>query len=444
MALIPADVGLQMRLQNELLPLPTKPIQGIPADLPELKSGQAFTARIQEVLPENTFRALVAGKTITLSLPESAKSGDTLELVVVDRTPRTIIARLATPSGVAPQAGAAATPHATFSRAAQLLSSLLLPEGEKPQAAPLNRGQPLLVQAPRSGADLAPVLSKAIAQSGLFYEAHQARWVSGKLPLANLLHEPQGQLSAPQAQVAAEANKLMLASLGRELQGQLAGPQAQLLAQANKLLQTGILPAPQEQPPLPAPVDAKAGGDAATAARPNIKDMPAPQPAAAAVVLNRAAGREETTEGQRLPASSPAHLTQGLQSVPEELRLLVQQQLDAAGTQRLFWHGEVWPGQTMQWRVEWAGENGNEAGQNDPEPWSTTLRLTTPLLGEVEAALRLGASGVRISLTTLHPPSVAILRDGTAELAQALEAAGVPLRGLTVKFAQDPGKNNPE
>ncbi|MEK7737484.1 MAG: flagellar hook-length control protein FliK, partial [Pseudomonadota bacterium] len=340
---------------------------------------------------------------------------------------------------------------------------------------------PLLVQAPRSGADLAPVLSKAIAQSGLFYEAHQARWVSGKLPLANLLHEPQGRLSAPQAQVAAEANKLMLASLRRELQGQIASQtlvpqrvlvpqraetaaqagaqpqvglqqepqgqltsaQAQVLAQANKLLQTGILPAPQEQPPLPTPVDAKAGGDAAAAARPNIKDMPAPQPAAA-VVLNRAAGREETTEGQRLPAGLPAHLTQGLQSVPEELRLLVQQQLDAAGTQRLFWHGEVWPGQTMQWRVEWAGENGNEAGQNDPEPWSTTLRLTTPLLGEVEAALRLGASGVRISLTTLHPPSVAILRDGTAELAQALEAAGVPLRGLTVKFVQDPGKNNPE
>lgn len=477
MALIPADVGLRMRQQNELLPLPAKPVQEIPADLPELKAGQTFSARIQEVLPENTFRALVAGKTITLSLPESAKSGDTLELVVVDRTPKTIIARLATPGGVAQQTGVTAYPDATFSRGAQLLRTLLLAEGEKPQAAPLNRGQPMLAQAPRSGADLVPVLSKAVAQSGLFYEAHQARWISGKLPLANLLHEPQGRLSAPQAQVAAEANKQMLANIRQELQGLTQAPdsqkaqtaaqtvsqaqaglqqtpqgpqgslnaaQAQLLAQANKLLQAGMLPEPHEQPPQTAQAAANAGGEAASAARPNMKDVPSPRQAASALALNQPAGREESAEAQRSMASSQAHLTQGLQSVPEELRLLVQQQLDAAGTQRLLWHGEVWPGQTMQWRVEWEGQDNGETGQSEPEPWSTTLRLTTPRLGEVVAALKLGPGGVRIALTTLYSPSVAVLREGTAELAQALEAAGVPLRGLTVKFAQESGNSNPE
>lgn len=464
MALIPADIGLRMRLQNELLPQPITPVQEIPADLPGLKTGQLFSARIQEVLPENTYRALVAGKTITLSLPESAKSGDTLELIVVDRTPRTIIAQLASPSGGTAQTATAAYPYATFSRAAQLLSTLLVAEGETPPAAPLNRGQPLLAQAPRSGADLVPVLSKAVAESGLFYEAHQAQWVAGKLPLANLLQEPQGKLSAPEAQIAAEANKLMLARLGREIQGQstsliriaaqagklsqagilqeaqgqLSAPQAQLTqlaAQAGKPPQAGMLQEPQEQLPLPA---------ANAATRRGIKELTSPQQAGTAVALSLPAGREASVEAPRLQADMQTNLPQAVQSVPEELRSLVQQQLDAAGTQRLFWHGEVWPGQTMQWRVEWEGQGGGETGQNEPEPWSTTLRLTTPRLGEVEAALRLGAKGVRITLTTPYAPSFAALRDGTPELEQALAAAGVPLRGLTLKQGQTPGNKNEE
>ncbi len=443
MVLIPADIGLRMRLQNELLPQPITPAQEIPVDLPGLKTGQAFSARIQEVLPENTYRALVAGKTITLSLPESAKSGDTLELIVVDRTPRTIIARLASPNGGAVQTGSATNPYATFSRAAQMLSSLLVAEGEAPRAAPLNRGLPLLAQAPRSGADLVPVLSKAVAESGLFYESHQAQWVTGKLPLANLLQEPQGKLSAPQAQIAAAANKLLLASLKQELQGQntsLTQSLTQIATQAGKLPQAGMQQEPQgPQPPATQAVanagtlDGMNSGETAAAAHPTPQ-----QAGTAALALNLPAGREESTEAQRLQANS-AHLSQGVQSVPEELRPLVQQQLDAAGTQRLLWHGEVWPGQTMQWRVEWEGQGDGDAGQNEPEPWSTTLRLTTPRLGEVEAALKLGASGVRIALTTPYAPSVAVLRDGTAELEQALAAAGVPLRGLTVKHGQEPG-----
>lgn len=279
MALIPSDAGIRLRLQNEATLLPLARPQEIPADLPELRQGQKFTANIQEVLPDNTYRALVAGKSITLSLPESAKAGDTLELVVLDRTPKTILAQLAERGGGAatepyqgatlsraaqmigtlltadlpdlslgqkftakiqevlqdntykalvdgksvtlslpvavkagdtlelvvidrsptttlvrvaeqPSSAAAAAepyPYATFSRAGQMIGALVTPEGESPPAAALNRGQPLLAQAPQTGAELAPALGKAVAQSGLFYEAHQAQWVAGKLPLEALL-----------------------------------------------------------------------------------------------------------------------------------------------------------------------------------------------------------------------------------------------------------------
>ncbi|MBI3525142.1 MAG: flagellar hook-length control protein FliK [Betaproteobacteria bacterium] len=411
MVLIPADIGLRMRLQNELLPQPITPLQEIPADLPGLKAGQVFSARIQEVLPENTYRALVAGKTITLSLPESAKSGDTLELVVVDRSPQTIIARLASPSGGAAQAGSAATPQTTFSPAAQLLSTLLVAEGDTPQAAPLNRGQPLLARAPQSGADLVPVLSKAVAESGLFYEAHQAQWVAGKLPLASLLQEPQGQLSSPQAQLVA---------------------QAQLAMQANKLPPASLGRDPLAQPSTNA--QGAAGGGTEAAARPNSLIKEAATQLQAGVNQNLSlTTSQESADSQRMQANSQTHPSPVTQSVPDELRPLVQQQLDAAGTQRLLWHGEVWPGQSMQWRVEWDGQGGENPDQGALEPWTTTLRLSTPRLGEVAAALSLGTSGVRIALVTPYASSMSAMRDGAAELEQALAGAGVPLLGLTVR-----------
>jgi len=483
MVLIPPDIGLRVRLQNELLPQPVAPLQEIPADLPELKAGQVFSARIQEVLPENTYRALVAGKSVTLSLPESVKSGDVLDLVVIDRTPRTIIAQLAIQGKAPGAADAAAYPHATFSRAAQMISTLLAAEGEAPPAAELNRGQPLLAQPPKNGAELVPALSKAVVESGLFYEAHQAQWVAGKIPLGDLLQEPQGQLSQPQAQLAAQAEKLLLASLPP--QGQPAtSPQSE--AQAEKLLPPSLppqgqpalapqdeaqaakqapvnpLPEPLESPPAPAPAappavkpslhgllqDAQGqhvplaqlaaylSGEAATPER--LRDMTLQQLTdAAALVPNPAAAREPAAENPHVPTNPQSSLPQTAAAIPDELRPLVQQQLDAAGTQRLLWHGEVWPGQTMQWRVEWDGERNRDSSQSEPEPWSTTLRLTTPRLGELEAAVRLGAGGVHIALTTPHDSSVSDLRNGSPKLEQALAAAGVPLLGLTIKQAQE-------
>ncbi|MCX7175119.1 MAG: flagellar hook-length control protein FliK [Proteobacteria bacterium] len=489
MVLIPPDIGLRLRLQNELLPQPITPVQEIPADLPDLKTGQTFNARIQEVLPENTYRALVAGKSITLSLPESVKTGDMLELVVVDRTPKTIIAQLAAQSGATTDTGAAAYPHATFSRAAQLIGTLLPAEGQSPSAAPLNRGQPLLAQPPQTGSELAPILGKAVTESGLFYESHQAQWVAGKLSLASLLHEPQGMRSSPQAKIAAQADQLT--SLANAKQD----PHGQPLPVSLGAAQAGIQPFPGQlqlapgQPPLPpgagVPVDklpvpaqlqvppgqpalppgsgvtadklplaaqsqilqesypplfesnTSTGKSEATARAKEI--VPPLQSGSQPLTPNQlASSLKETAEIQRQQTNSQVSQPMTAASIPDELRPLVQQQLDAAGTQRLIWHGEVWPGQTMQWEIEWKDQGGGNSGQDDTEPWATTLRLNTPRLGEVEAALRLGAGGVHIALSTPLGASADDLRAGAPLLEQALASAGVPMLGFTVKQSQEP------
>ncbi|MBZ0131676.1 MAG: flagellar hook-length control protein FliK, partial [Rhodocyclaceae bacterium] len=90
--MIPSDLAARLRVLTESIVNPVSPIRGVNADLPELPVGQRFTARIESALPDGTFRALVAGRSLTLALPQQAKAGDTLDLVVTARTPRLIIA----------------------------------------------------------------------------------------------------------------------------------------------------------------------------------------------------------------------------------------------------------------------------------------------------------------------------------------------------------------
>lgn len=381
MVLIPNDVGIRMRMQTEASLQPILPVSEIPADLAELRPGQAFSARIQEVLPENTYKALVAGRSLTLALPQGAKAGDTLELVVVDRTPHLVVAQLASRNSSGDAGTGATAQFTSLSRTAQLIGALLARDGAPPQPAALTRGEPLLPAASTNAAklagELAPQLAKAVGQSGLFYEAHQVQWVMGQRPLSDLMVEPQAKHSS-----AIPANP-------EESGGQTARPPS--------------------------------------AARPTEASAPMG-------LLQNLFG----SEGTRLqPATQQAMVANPAQTVPEDLRPLVQQQLDAAATQRMAWHGEVWPGQSMDWQIEPDGQRtGGE--QADAEPgWITSLRLTTPRLGEIDAQLGLTPEGARITLTTPAGTSAADLREAAPLLEKAMAAAGVPLLALRVKHAAE-------
>ena len=364
MGLIPTDVGVNLRTQVDTALRPATPVAEIPSDLPELRQGQVFSASIQEVLPENTYKALVAGKSITLSLPAGAKSGDTLELVVVDKTPRMVMARLADNTALA-GLGEQPYQHATFSAAAQLISDLLPAQGETPQPALLNKGEPLLPTPANAGdiaKQLAPQLEKALAQSGMFYEAHQAKWIAGELPAEALLEEPQNQLLR----------------------------------------------------------------ESATAAQPQATRENAP-----ASVLAQLFGSERSQDtNANQQAATATHLSS--QTIPDELRHLVQQQLDAAATQRMAWHGEVWPQQTMDWEIRRDAperQNGQTAAD---DVWNTRLALTMPRLGRVEAVLELRPQGLHLAVNATNAESASDLQQRLEVLSNALEAAGVQPLSLRV------------
>jgi hypothetical protein len=348
-----------MRMQTEAALLqPVAPVHEIPSDLPAIQPGQVFTARVVEALPDNLYKALVAGQLLTLQLPEGAKPGDTLELVLVDRTSRSLVAQRADGQAAA-QTGAQPYPNASISRAGQMISQLLLAEGTSPQPAALNGGQPLLPQPPASAAELVPTLTRAISQSGLFYEAHQAEWVAGRRPIETLQAEPHSQVQA-----------------------------------------------------------------AATSTQ-------GASPAASALATTSSA----TLGGHERSDSTPTQLLNLAQTIPEQLRPLVQQQLDAVATQRLAWHGEVWPDQFIDWEIEHdRTEDRNAADTTDEAPrWSTTLRLSMPRLGSVDATLHLAGNGLRASLAAASGDTAADLRGRTQELAQGLKNAGLILQAIEIK-----------
>ncbi|MCK7498328.1 MAG: hypothetical protein MZW92_52605 [Comamonadaceae bacterium] len=59
-----------------------------------------------------------------------------------------------------------------------MIGTLLTGTGATPaRAAPLARNAPILPAPPQTGQALAPLLQRAVSESGIFYESHQAQWV---------------------------------------------------------------------------------------------------------------------------------------------------------------------------------------------------------------------------------------------------------------------------
>lgn len=374
MSTILPDFLTRVRPTVDVTIQPVAPSKDVQEALSRLVSGQRVFAEILSVLPNGTYRAVVSQRDMVLALPFSAKSGDTLELQVVQNDGRTAFAV------VAPKGETSATPAAltNLSPAGQLISQLIGRTPANPEhatPATLAAGKPLLSAPPAAAQALAPVLQQAIAESGLFYEAHQARWIDGRFPLSALTGEPQHMLtrgaSTAPPEIAAQA-----ATTGRAAATSAPAGQPQL--------QPGSLPGAAAQGESPAI------GAASTEPR-------------AAAALN----------------------------LPREITPLVQQQLQSLETGVYLWHGQVWPGQTMEWEIidqDARRQSGGEA--NDDGIWRSRLRLRFPGLGAVAAEIQLRGDRLEVALTAADARD--LLTSGLADLQSQFDGAGLKLARITI------------
>jgi hypothetical protein len=112
---------------------------------------------------------------------------------------------------------------------------------------------------------------------------------------------------------------------------------------------------------------------------------------------------------------------------------LITQQLDTLEQRSVTWHGEVFPGQCMQWEVS---EEKGGAGSTLPpaeRSWQSVLRFELPSLGRVAATLQLHGGHLQLSVQTGSHDAAATLRQQGGTLADALLAAGLPLDLMTVR-----------
>jgi hypothetical protein len=380
--MIPADVAGRLQVSADAALRPVAQTQEIADKLSGLVAGQKVMAEIQAMLPNGTYRAMINQRSITLALPFSAKSGDSLELQVTENDGKLALAVLSRTDGSAGKAGAESVPT-TLSRTGQLISSLFAgtnrAQGRDAHAVPLNGNQPIATAPPNTAQDLLPLLKQAITQSGMFYESHQAEWVEGRLPKAALLQEPQGKLSSPTA----------FASALAEEQG-----------------------VSQNQPRA-------STGEPAVAAR---------------ITADLAQSSNTSVEGSK--AAIAQSQTSG-QVVAPQTQPLVQQQLEALATQNFSWQGQVWPGQEMRWEIDEDATRSEQDGEDSAPRWSTRLHLTLPNLGEVDARIRLEGNSIAISMVADSAETRTLMRVSTLALRSQLDEAGLTLASMGVSDGED-------
>lgn len=278
---------------------------------------------------------------------------------------------------LAPTGRAEASISTHFSPAARTIADVL---GQFPAPPSVVRTvQPLVpVTSEQGGASTAEVASRlasSIKDSGLFYEAHLARWFRGELPLAQLQREPQMRLNAAGHGLTTETATQVLAGSGS----------------------SAAAPAGHTTAPT-----AAQGQAAATA---------------------EAMGHLDT-DLAKTRAVTHAAMEEGLQNI-------VRHQLELLVNPVLRWEGDVWTGLFMALVIQLpeavqrqAQEHGEEAEQQTSEQeqgWRSELTLRHAALGDIKAQLNLQKTRLALTLSAAADTVVPRLEAGVESLRQRLQ-----------------------
>ncbi|MBL8384875.1 MAG: flagellar hook-length control protein FliK [Burkholderiales bacterium] len=308
-------------------------------------AGRSVHATVIELLDEGNGLVDIGGQRVAVHARLPAPGSDVLLRFAAGHAPAlTAPAPAATTpgAGVRDQPPAGARPQVVIGPlAAALAQSDTAAEPPRllgPVAAP-----------PTAPAAFALALATMIRDSGLFYEAHLARYSRGGYPLEQLAREPQA---------------------GR--------------------------------------VPGVAGPPADTGAA-------APQP-------------PDDTAGAATPARSGAVL-------PEALRPIVREQLEALEHRCLAFAIEPWPGQRAVLEIRDDAGRDPASGSAPAEPsWTSRLTLDLPHLGRIDA--RLALRGVRLALAIeAGAPAADRLSGALSALEAGLRQAGLSLNAVAIDHA---------
>ena len=145
---------------------------------------------------------------------------------------------------------------------------------------------------------------------------------------------------------------------------------------------------------------------------------------------------EATGDSARASAAPPGNRPEGPAPAPSPAALspavagIVDRQLDAIANQQIVWQGQVWPGQTLDWRVE---ERAARPGEEETGTrWHTELKLQLPTLGAMTARLDLDGDHLTIAVDAGGTAGVGRMQAGEGDLRRMLKARGLVLDAFRV------------
>jgi len=113
---------------------------------------------------------------------------------------------------------------------------------------------------------------------------------------------------------------------------------------------------------------------------------------------------------------------------------VVHQQLDLLATAIFRWTGQAWPAVAMDWSIQEEGaREGDDAQEQAPRRWTTTLSLELPRMGAVELRLSLAGGVVQGRFVASQAMAASRMRSHGSALEQRFEAAGLRLQGLQIR-----------
>ncbi|MEQ1630559.1 MAG: flagellar hook-length control protein FliK, partial [Gallionella sp.] len=153
----------------------------------KLAVGQQLQGTVLAQLKSGAYNVSVAGQTVQMRLPSEIRTGQLVALRVVSVSPQLSLSLLGSTNPL--------STHEQIGATARLLADLAELPGKRAPVQQLGGTAvwPSHETAPDSK-QLATALRAALANSGLFYESHQAEWVQGGRSTAQLLVEPQNRL----------------------------------------------------------------------------------------------------------------------------------------------------------------------------------------------------------------------------------------------------------
>ncbi len=435
------DIQNQLALLIKTSAPPLLEVADSPVETPQWVPGQRLPAHVIASAPNGRFQVQVDNQMLDMNLPRNTQPGETLELTFIASSPRLTFALT---QDLAKNLPAPANSGVTISDTARFIGGLLQKNGEAGSAArseSLTQGRVATAELAKAAAvvpgapppirEFAQALRTAVSQSGLFYESHQAQWVSGERTLNTLLQEPQARLSVPtEALSQLRTAAALIASAAPQSAPQTGANLPSMPGAAANPAQPSGATATPPMPPIPGAATPDTAAASSTGAAPRHDAIQTPtsnHPGEVPPAGSRDFGirpQSAGTDSQNpMPVRDPVHpLAQPV----------VQQQLDTLETRQVIWQGQVWPGQQMDWEIDEDGSR--QTGDEEPTPgWRTRLHLDMPTLGGVTARLVLDAGGVRVDFSVEHEDTAALMRGDIGTLAQSMEASGLKVAGVMVQ-----------